>query len=292
MDRHSIAADGLAASIAADGAELVSLRHDNGPELIWQAGPVWPRHAPILFPIVGRLRDDTLLHRGRRFRMTQHGFARDRRFTWLERTETGCRLLLTDDEETRAAYPFAFRLEVAYAVGDGTLGVTMTVHNPAAETLPASLGAHPGFAWPLRAELPKDAHSLTFDQPEPAPIRRLAEGLLLPDAAPSPVDGPLLRLREELFTQDALIFDQLASRRVRYTAPGAPSVTLRWENCPQLGVWSKPGDFLCIEPWHGFASPAGFAGEFIDKPGLLHIPHGQTEQASFAIAVGGSSSHD
>ncbi len=292
MDQHSIAADGLAASIAADGAELVSLRAGGGPELIWQAGPAWPRHAPILFPIVGRLRDDRLLHRGQRFRMTQHGFARDRRFTWLERGEVACRLMLSDDEETRAAYPFPFRLEVAYAIVEGALSVTMTVHNPGKEVLPASIGAHPAFAWPLRDTVAKDAHTLTFEQPELAPIRRVADGLLLPDAVPSPVQGAVLHLRDDLFAADALIFDQLASRQVRYTAPDAPVVTLRWHDCPQLGVWSRPDNFLCIEPWHGFASPAGFAGEFIDKPGLWHIAPGRTAEAGFSIAVGAPSSHD
>lgn len=292
MDQHRITADGLAATIAADGAELLSLRAEGGPELIWQAGPAWPRHAPILFPIVGRLRDDTLLLGGRRYRMTQHGFARDRRFTWLERADSACRLLLSDDEETRSAYPFAFRLEVAYALRDGALHVTLSVHNPGTEPLPASVGGHPAFVWPLREEVAKYAHTLTFDQPETAPIRRVAEGLLLPDAAPSPVQGAVLHLRDDLFAADALIFDQLASSAVRYSAEGAPVVTLRWHNCPQLGVWSKPDNFLCIEPWHGFASPAGFAGEFTDKPGLWHIQPGQTAEAGFSIAIHASSNHD
>lgn len=292
MDRHSITSGQLAASIAADGAELVSLRAPGGPELIWQAGPAWPRHAPILFPIVGRLHDDTLHHAGRSWRLTQHGFARDRRFAWQERGDRACRLLLADDEATRAVYPFAFRLEVAYAVSGATLSVSLRVHNPAAETLPASLGAHPAFAWPLAPGVAKDAHTLTFAQPEPAPIRRLSGGLLLPDAAPTPVEERTLRLHEDLFAADALIFDQLDSRSVRYAAPGAGAITLEWENLPQLGVWSKPADFLCVEPWHGFASPIGFDGAFADKPGLLHIAPGETAEARFTVTVETSSSHD
>ncbi len=292
MDRHSIAANGLAATIAADGAELVSLRADDGPELIWQAGPAWPRHAPILFPIVGRLKGDTLHHDGRDYRMTQHGFARDRRFTWLERDKAGCRLVLVDDEQTHAAYPFAFRLEVAYAIADAALSVILRIHNPGTQTLPASVGAHPAFVWPLRPGAAKDAHTLTFEQPEPAPIRRLSGGLLLPDAAPSPVDGAVLRLHEDLFADDAVIFDHLSSRRLRYAAPGTPGITLESDGLPQLGVWSKPGDFLCIEPWHGFASPIGFDGPFADKPGLLHIPPGAAAQVWFSIGVEPPSMHD
>ena len=292
MDRHSIAAGGLAATIAADGAELVSLRAADGAELIWQAGPAWPRHAPILFPIVGRLRGDTLRHGGCGYRMTQHGFARDRRFAWVERGPAACRLLLQDDAQTRAAYPFAFRLEVAYGIARDTLSIGFTIGNPGPDALPASIGAHPAFAWPLTPGAPKDAHTLTFDRPESAPIRRLSGGLMLPEAAPSPIQGDTLRLHEDLFAADALILDRPASRSVRYTAAGAPVLTLAWENLPQLGIWSKPADFLCIEPWHGYASPADFDGPFEDKPGLLHIPPGGSAQAGLSISISPPSRHD
>lgn len=108
-DRHVLQNGYLSATIKADGAELCSLRDAEDEELLWQAAPVWPRHAPVLFPIVGRLKGDVLRHRGQHYPMTQHGFARDRRFAWLQRTATTCRLALHDDGETRAHYPFAFR---------------------------------------------------------------------------------------------------------------------------------------------------------------------------------------
>ena len=121
MDRHILSNGYLSAAVRPDGAELCSLRDAEGTELLWQAHSVWPRHAPTLFPIVGRLKDDTLRFQGKAYRLTQHGFARDRRFAWLNRTSTSCRLVLHDDAETRAVYPFAFRLEVAYALNEDTL---------------------------------------------------------------------------------------------------------------------------------------------------------------------------
>ncbi len=139
----------LSAAVKADGAELCSLCDAAGTELLWQAAPIWPRHAPVLFPIVGRLKDDTLHHEGRTHRLTQHGFARDKRFAWLNRSATGCRLVLHEDTETRAAYPFAFRLEIAYALDDDAIEQRFTMTNPGRAVLPASIGAHPGFAWPL-----------------------------------------------------------------------------------------------------------------------------------------------
>ena len=102
-DGHTLRADGITAIVLAHGAELCSLRNEQGLEVLWQAGPQWPRHAPLLFPIVGRLKNDELRHRGKTYRMTQHGFARDQRFEWIERTPTSCSLVLGDNAATRAA---------------------------------------------------------------------------------------------------------------------------------------------------------------------------------------------
>jgi galactose mutarotase-like enzyme len=285
MDRHRIATDAIAAEINADGAELCSLVVA-GREYLWQALPAWPRHAPVLFPIVGRLAEDTLRHDGKSYRLTQHGFARDRRFTWLEQTPTSCRLGLTDDADTRARYPFAFRFEVAYAVTGDTLAITFAIANPGDATLPASMGAHPAFRWPLADGIAKDAHVLEFDAAELAPVRRLRGGLLLPETEPTPIAGHRLALSESLFAADALILDRPASHAVRFTAPGAPTLEVSWDGFQQLGLWMKPGaDFLCIEPWCGFADPVGYAGAFADKPGLLHVPPGQLVEATHRIRI-------
>jgi galactose mutarotase-like enzyme len=239
----------------------------------------------VLFPIVGRLKDDTLRHNGRTYRLTQHGFARDHRFAWLNRTATSCRLVLHDDSATRAVYPFAFRLEVAFALEDDALVNTFTVINTGRETLPASVGAHPGFRWPLTDGIEKSVHVLEFDEPEPAPIRRLAGGLLGPPV-PTPVRGTTLALDPALFEADAIIMDQLASSSVRFTAPGAEAIEVAWEGFRELGVWMRPGgDFLCIEPWHGTHSPVDFDGEFRDKPGLLLIPPGDRRVLTMRIRL-------
>ena len=285
-DRHRITAAGVSATILADGAELCSLADGSGNEMLWQAGPVWPRHAPVLFPIVGRLADDTLRHQGRTYRLTQHGFARDRRFKWLDRSDAACRLVLEDDAATRACFPFPFRFEIGFAVADTTLTIAYSLHNPASQTLPASFGAHPAFRWPLRAGSAKSAHTLTFPAPEPAPIRRLAGGLLLPERFPSPVVGRRLSLDQSLFAADAVIFDEMVSRSVRFAAPDGPAIEMAWQGFVQLGLWMRPGgDFLCIEPWHGHADPLGFAGPFSEKAGLLHVPPDGNVSASYCVRL-------
>ena len=293
-DTHTIHSGSLSATVKAHGAELCSLKDGRGLEFVWQAGPEWPRHAPLLFPIVGRLANDELRHRGKTYRMTQHGFARDSRFMWAERGESRCTLVLDDNETTRALYPFAFRLTAAYAIDESGLDLTLTVANTGKETLPASVGGHPAFNWPLQPGAAKESYALTFARAESSPVRRLDGGLLRPAAEPSPVQGALLPLSNSLFTDDAIIFDRIESNSVRYAAgqgaSAGPWLKMSWRGFRELGVWSKPAGapFLCIEPWRGYASPAGFDGEFTDKPGLMHIAPDAQEQLSFRIEVGSS----
>ena len=287
MEQVTLQGEGISATIVAQGAELVSLRDAEGAEFLWQAGPAWRRHSPVLFPIVGRLKGDRLQHREQDYAMTQHGFARDRRFAWAEQGLSSCSLVLTDDAQTRAHYPFAFRLTIRYRIEPRRLGVSFEIANTGDDVLPASIGAHPAFNWPLLPELPKEAYQLTFADNEPAPIRRLKEGLLMPVPQPTPVEGRTLALSERLFDDDAVILDRPASSSVRYAAGCGPAIEMSWQGFEELGIWSKPGGaaFLCIEPWHGIASPADFDGEFADKPGMMLIAPGDRRVLGYQIEL-------
>jgi galactose mutarotase-like enzyme len=286
-DRHTITSKGISATVLAHGAELCSLKTAQGLEVVWQAGPEWRRHAPLLFPIVGRLRNDQLHHRGKSYPMTQHGFARDSRFEWVERRGDFCRLRLADQSDTRARYPFAFRFTVTYTVHEADLDVAFEIENPGDEMLPASVGGHPAFNWPLLPGMAKESYSLQFSDAETAPIRRLKDGLLRAEPLPSPIAGKSLALSERLFEDDAIILDPLASKSVRYVADRGPSLEISWQDFRELGIWSRPGGapFLCIEPWLGFASPLDFDGEFSSKPGLMHIEPGETRTLSYRIGI-------
>ena len=287
MDQHTISAAGLTAGIKAEGAELCSLVTAEGIELLWQAHAAWPRHAPNLFPIVGTLKDDQDRLGGQTYRMGRHGFARDQRFAWEATSAVGCRLVMTENAATRAQYPFPFRFTIDYAIGEDGLTITFTIANTGDTVLPASMGGHPAFNWPLVPGVAKEAHSIVFSDPEPGPIRRVRpDGLLRAEALPSPVEGATLRLHDGLFVEDALIFDGHASRSLRYGAPGTPTVEFSWTNFPQLGIWTRPGvDLLCIEPWQGMSSPIDFDGEFGEKPGLLRIAPGGEAKAVHRIGL-------
>jgi len=286
-DSHTIRAGGIAATIKAHGAELCSLKNTEGLELLWQAGPQWPRHAPLLFPIVGQMKGDRLRHRGKTYPMKKHGVARDHGFDWIEQNPASCKLVLNDNAETRSRYPFPFRLAVTYAITDSELDVSLEVANTGDETMPASIGGHPAFNWPLLPGLAKEAYSLTFSDEETAPIRRITDGLMRAKPEPNPIRGKTLKLAESLFDDDAVILDRLASKSVRFGADRGPSIEMSWEGFPQLGIWSKLGGapFLCIEPWHGFASPMEFDGEFTDKPGVMHFAPAEERKFQYRIRV-------
>ena len=162
------------------------------------------------------------------------------RMGW-SREPASCKLVLVDTDATRARYPFAFRLEVTYSVENAGLKVAFDITNTGDETLPASIGAHPAFNWPLLPGLEKEAYALTFSDEEPAPIRRLAGGLMRAKAEPSPVRGKTLALSERLFDDDAVIIDQLASRSVRYAADRGPSIEMSWEGLPRTRCLVETG---------------------------------------------------
>jgi galactose mutarotase-like enzyme len=286
--KHTLQNDAISATIMADGAELCSLKNSQGFELLWQAGPAWPRHSPILFPIVGLLKNNEMRHQGKIFPMTQHGFARDRRFEWSERRPKSCTLVLTDDSATRLHFPYAFRLAVTYTVESTHLDVVFEITNTGDEILPASLGGHPAFNWPLLPGLPKEAYGISFSHNELEPIRRLKDGLLRDKPEATPIKGNFLALSERLFADDAVILDRPASHTVRYGADRGPSINVSWQGFRQLGIWSKPqgAPFVCIEPWYGFASPSDFDGEFLDKPGIMKLAPAETQILNYRISVG------
>jgi galactose mutarotase-like enzyme len=266
----SIASERLRATVSSLGAELVRLQTADGLELLWDGNPaVWAGRAPLLFPIVGAVKDDRITVGGKHYPLSRHGFARTSTFELVETEPSHCLWRLRANDETRARYPFDFRLDVTYALTADRLTMSATVVNEGDQPMPASFGFHPGFRWPLQPDLSRDGHEVRFEKPERAPLRRLRNNLL-GDAVPSPVEGDRLALADALFVHDALIWDRLQSRSLSYAGPSGPALRLDFPDMPHLGIWTKPGaGFVCLEPWQGFASPVDFEGELSQKPGIV-----------------------
>lgn len=287
-DLITIKSPKLTAGINYHGAELTSLRDRDGRELMTNADPkFWTGHAPILFPIVGALSKDTLRIDGKAYRMEKHGFARRSDFDVLEHGPHHVLLRLTDSDATRRSYPFAFALDLRYALEGATLTIAATISNRGAAPMPASFGFHPAFAWPLPYSEPHDAHRILFGKHETAPLKIIAgDGTIASEPRDSPLDGRTLRLRDDLFAQDALIWDPVASSAVTYGAFGGPTLDVAFPDTPSLGIWTKPGAaFICIEPWHGIADPAGYTGEFRDKPGVFEIAGGEAKTITMSVTL-------
>jgi len=279
-EAYTLSRGDLSAAVRPLGAELASLRLGSH-EIIWQAGPAWPRHSPVLFPIVGRLKGDTYRHAGRMFGLAKHGFARDRPFTVARLGPDCLRFTLADDPATLAAYPFRFRLTLTYTLHPDRLVVDYAVANTGDGPMPFSIGAHPALRWPIRGN--KADHWVQFESDETAPIRRIEDGLLGPDRD-SPVRGRTLRLDETLFAADALIFTRIASNALAFGVGNEPCVRVAWEGFRHLGLWSRPGgDFLCVEPWHGYDSSPEDPDDLAAKPGIIILPPG--EEARFALTI-------
>ena len=285
-DWITLTSGALTARINPFGAELSSLTDAAGRELMTDADPAfWTGRAPLLFPIVGRLAGDVLRVDGQAYAMKQHGFARRMMWAVVEAGDTSATFRLVDTEETRAAYPFAFRLDVTYRLTDATLAVEVTIDNPADTPLPASFGFHPAFAWPLPGGAAKDDHRIVFAADEPLPVKRLKGGLFA-GHRPSPLDGRTLPLSDALFADDALVWTGVRSQSVRYGADTGPQLEIAFPDTPDLGIWSKPGArFVCVEPWHGHADPEGFAGDFRDKPGVFEVAAGAEKRLGMRVTL-------
>jgi galactose mutarotase-like enzyme len=287
-DRVRIASDALAAEIAANGAELQSLIDARDRQYMSSGDPAfWTGRAPLLFPIVGRLNNDTLRVDGQPYTLEKHGFARHSRFDIVSHDTSSANFRLTDSAATRAAYPFAFELEAHFALIGMTLAMTVTVRNPGKESLPASLGYHPAFSWPLPGA-DRERHEIVFECVESAPLRRItSDGLIGSAPKRSPVAGNRFELTDDLFADDALVWTELKSHRLRYGVPDGPHLDIAFPDTPYLGIWTKPrAAFVCIEPWAGHADPEGFAGDFTVKPGIIHVEPGAERQFRMTVAVG------
>lgn len=278
----------LVAEIDPLGAQLSVLRDRDARDLLWNGdAAVWASRAPILFPIVGTLAGGGYRLDGRSFALARHGFARGKRFEVVATTGSSATFRLQADDATLAVYPFRFELEVSYALASSTLSVSASVRNTGDGAMPASIGFHPGLRWPLPYGAPREAHFIEFEADEPAPIRRIsAEGLLRPEAFPTPVANRRLMLADDLFRDDVVIFDRLNSKSLRYGAATGPVIEVRFPDAQYLGVWTKPGaPFICIEPWQGISDPVGFAADFTRKPGVFSVAPGATHSLNMSLTL-------
>ncbi len=284
----SLSSSDLTAEVNPFGAQLSTLRDRAGRDLLWDGDPtVWTGRAPLLFPIVGTLAGGCYRLGSTIYHLPRHGFARGKLFDIVDATSAGAAFRLRADEASLQVYPFRFELEVQFALEGPTLSMTTYVRNTGDEDMPASFGYHPGFRWPLPYGRARSSHFIEFARDEPAPIRRLdADGLLTPEGHTTPIYQRRLALEDSLFQNDVIILDEIRSRSVTYGADDGPRLRVSFPDSPYFGLWTKPrANFICLEPWHGVADPAGFSGDFRAKPGVFTVAPGAALPITIAITL-------
>lgn len=270
--------DVFSIEVAEHGAELVSLQKD-GFEYIWPALPeFWKRHAPILFPIVGKVFDGTYRVNGTEYHLPQHGFARDSEFEVVEAHDEQATLRLRSSEETFRSYPYPFLLTATYSIEYNTLRCIWKVENPADEPMYFQIGAHPAFCYP-HFEAEDVLHGYLEFSREGAPtdvltIALLGEsGCVLPDTECLLLPESRLPLTQHIFDRGALVLEERQADRVTLFDKLRQPVLAVSFDAPVLGIWSPSNaPFCCIEPWYGRADSEGFAGPIEQRQHIQLLP--------------------
>ena len=278
------------AQVDTHGGELVSYRDETGLEYIWTGDPAyWTGRNPLLFPIVGGLREDKIRIGDGTFSMARHGFARRSEFTVKARGEDWAELELTENEATLALYPFPFRLTVRQQLTDGGFTTAATVTNTGDRPMPFCLGAHTGFRCPLEEGEGFTDYEVKFNQKETCPTLVPENGTLdRPRTRPCLEDSDVLPLTYAYFDEmDTLIFQGLQSQQVELRSKkSGKGVRMSFPGFPVLALWSTPGKaapYLCIEPWHGLPPVAGEGPQLTDKAFCITLSPGQSHTLRYQV---------
>lgn len=287
--RITLSRGGLEAAVQTRGGELVSLRR-GGTEYIWGGDPAfWSGQNPILFPIVGSLKNGQVDIGGQIFRMSRHGFARQSEFTPVEQGGDFVVLELCQSAETLECYPFPFSLRVRHQLLEDGFSTTFTVENAGSAPMPFCIGAHTAFRCPLAEGERFEDYRLVFQRREDATTLLLTPEGLIRDGAEEPMlSGGVLPLDYGTFRRlDTVIFRNLQSRSVslvhRDTGRG---VRMDFSQFPLVAFWTKPGaPFLCLEPWQGCAAFEGETGRFQDKPFAVTLAPGEKKTLACTVTL-------
>lgn len=270
----------LSVTVDSFGAEMHSILKD-GAEYLWQADKkYWGRHAPVLFPIVGKLKNGEYHYNDTTYKMGGHGFARDNEFKLISADNKKLVFELRENEDTLSQYPFHFEFRVIYQLNDNKIKVRYEVKNEDEKFMSFGVGAHPAFNVPTHNGSFED-YKLTIS---PAEKRTFIP--LDPPSGTIKIDKKMdkvvdeLPLTRELFDQDALVFTSSKETKVSLTNQlDSHSVSVSWKNMPYFGLWSPyPADapFVCIEPWCGIADDVNTDGDITTKFGINELaPEGE-----------------
>ncbi len=279
--------------ISADtfGGEMHSLvSKKSGCDYLWSGNAeYWGFHAPILFPIVGRVNDGKYTVDGNTYQLPTHGFSRTEEHKMVEKRENYIMFELTSNEELLKVYPYKFKLNIRYTLDNSTVHVDYIVANTDSKDMYFSIGAHTGLACPFnKGEEFTDCY-LELEQKETASVLPTNDKVQFVDSpVPYLHDENVIKLSYDLFKKDALVFKGLNSQSVCLKSSKSKNyVKFDYAGFPYIAFWTKlpNSPFICLEPWYGIGDFEGFAGDIKEKTGIMCIAPGKSFECRHSITV-------
>ena len=283
--------DLLSILVSERGAELQSIKDASGKEYLWQADPnFWPRHSPILFPIVCSVNNDTYRAEGKEYHLPRHGFARDTDFKLIAQSERKVTFALESSDETRKVYPYDFTLSVSYVLDGNTIGVIWHVLNTDTREIHFQIGGHPAFNIPDMKAGDTQTGRIRLDNSEPLDgLKSYIDGSHEMTEIPVEAEAGIIEFTDNTWRNDSVKIHKSQVRRAELlNKAGEAEVTVEFRT-PVIAFWSpfeKQAPFVCIEPWYGVGDPRGFDGEFKDKPLMNHLQPGASFMSKYTISIG------
>ncbi len=271
---HSLENDELRIVVNELGAELQSITSIvSGEEYLWQGDPdVWSGRSPLLFPIVGSLKDSLLKHNADTYPLPRHGLARTAKFEKVKSDNHQIEFELRSNADTLAVFPWQFSLSVCYTLQDNRVAIEYRVQSHDDKLMRFAIGAHPAFRLPL-GQTSIDGFAIAFNADTQLTRYPLEEsGLLSSSGQNYPLNDQQIGLTNTLFNDDALVFKNITSSCLSLVHNDKDRLRVHTGGAPDLGIWAKPGAaFVCIEPWFGYADDTDASGQWADKPALLAL---------------------
>lgn len=285
---HTLENNHLKITIKNAGAELTSIvSKENGMEYLWEGNPdFWGRHSPVLFPVVGGLKNNTYFIDNKSYELPKHGFARDSLFELIESSEENKVFELTTLNETLKMYPYRFTLQIRYTLQKNTLTVDFNVVNTDEKTMYFSIGAHPAFNCPLVSNTNFSDYYIDFEHEENCKQLFVNTTTALIDTSKTTTKTfRSIPLDFSLFDNDALIFERLKSKSVSLkSSKHNNGITVTAEGWDYFAFWTKNNaPFLCFEPWMGIADFDTTNQHLEQKTGIKKLSTGENYHKSYSI---------
>lgn len=283
----SISNEHLVVEFSTKGAELKSIVGvDSAINYMWRGDTqFWGKFSPVLFPVVGALKENTYEYQGHRYTLPRHGFARDLEFEHELVAATEINFKLKHTEETLKIYPFEFELILRYRLRGASLQCTYQVVNLGSQTMLFSIGGHPAFAAPLNEQGVYTDYYLQFNNDDKLTFHHIDDNLIADQTTTIELKDKTLPLKHELFYGDALVFKNLKSNHIRLlNTKNYNGLNFHFEGFPYFGIWAAiDADFVCLEPWCGIADAVSHNQQLEEKEGMEKLVAKETWERSWEV---------